>query len=166
MSKSIYVDCGDLPQPITALRPAIAQRGDALIEALLAILLAAVIGLGLSYTASRLMHTQRTLNAQNIAHQAVREGLMGKGFAAAQTCATANASADAVTWSASKAYTKSGKPIPLTLTCHLANVRINGVDLSLNIIQSVKIGDKGEDSKDLLGGDGEMEFTVSVSEKT
>lgn len=160
--KTLCIDRTCAPKPHAHLGPRAAQqRGDALIESLLAILLAAVIGLGLSYAASRMLSTQRMMSAQNMAHQQVREGLMRAGFSAAKTCTTAGPHTDALTWSASAAYTKDGGTIPMTLNCHAAKVRINGVEVSLNTIESVQIGDGGDNSLDLFGGNGKLMFTAS-----
>lgn len=55
------------PELCTDLRPRRAQRGDALLEALIGILLMAVIGLGLSYAVTRVLNSQRYATTQNIA---------------------------------------------------------------------------------------------------
>ena len=55
------------------------QRGDALIEAMIGILLMAVIGLGLSHATARAMYSQRYLNTQNIVVSTVREALASTG---------------------------------------------------------------------------------------
>ena len=48
------------------------QRGDALLEALIGILLMAVIGLGLSYAVARALNSQRYTSTQNIAIMQMR----------------------------------------------------------------------------------------------
>lgn len=72
--------------------PLAKQRGDALLEALLGIVLMAVIGLGLAYASARATTSQRYLNTQNIAISGMREQLM-TASSVADLCANTNASA-------------------------------------------------------------------------
>lgn len=51
------------------------QRGDALLEAMLAIVLASVIGLGLTYAAARTLSSQRYANAQGLMLNQMRGAL-------------------------------------------------------------------------------------------
>ena len=52
------------------------QRGVTLIEALIGVLLMAVVGLGLCYALSKGMLSQRTLNTQNVVISQTREWLL------------------------------------------------------------------------------------------
>lgn len=55
------------------------QRGDAMLEALIAIVLLGTIGLGLSYAAARTLNSQRYLNTQNAAVTQMRQALQQTG---------------------------------------------------------------------------------------
>ena len=57
------------------------QRGDALFEALIGIVLAAVLGLGLSYAAGRMLNSQRYASTQGIAVNQMRAALAERGLA-------------------------------------------------------------------------------------
>ncbi|WP_263535229.1 type II secretion system protein [Paucibacter sp. TC2R-5] len=57
------------------------QRGDALIEAMVAMVLLGVIGLGLVYAVSRAMVAQKFQKGQSLAIQAIRADLQGNGVA-------------------------------------------------------------------------------------
>lgn len=142
-----------------------AQRGDALIESLLAILLASVIALGLSYSASRLLNTQRTLNAQNIAFHDVREGLLSQGFSAAEICAAPGEDKESIKWDGPAGATKDGKPIAFKLTCQSSSVTVNGLPISLNTIQSIETDAKDANAKDLFGGDGTLSLKANTQSK-
>ncbi|KZE34583.1 PulJ/GspJ family protein [Crenobacter luteus] len=65
-----------------------AQRGLTLLEALVALFLTAVLGLGLGFAAMNVAGAQKTLNAQNLTL-----GKMRAMLASAPLCAGANASA-------------------------------------------------------------------------
>jgi hypothetical protein len=56
------------------------QRGDALLEALIGILLLGAVGLGLSYASARVMVSQRNLNAQNAVLMQMGNSLAGTGL--------------------------------------------------------------------------------------
>lgn len=139
-----------------------AQRGDALIESLLALLLAAVIGLGLSYSASRLLNTQRTINAQNLAFHDVREGLLSQGFSAAEICAKPGEDTETIKWDGPAGATKDGQPIPFKLTCQSASVTVNGLPISLNTIESIETAAHDANAKDLFGGDGTLSMKANT----
>ncbi|MES2532154.1 MAG: hypothetical protein V4636_14045 [Pseudomonadota bacterium] len=64
------------------------QRGDAMLEALIAMVLLGVIGLGLSYAAARALNAQRYLNTQNLAVMQMRQTLQQTGVTA--LCAAAS----------------------------------------------------------------------------
>lgn len=141
------------------------QRGDALIEALLAILLAAVVGLGLSYSASRLLNTQRTLNAQNIAFHEMRESMLSKGFSTAEICAEAEQEdTETVRWDDSANYTQNGETIKFTLKCEASSFMVNGEAISLNTIQSIETDDEDANAQDLFGGDGKISLSIQGSD--
>ncbi|MCV2355818.1 type II secretion system GspH family protein [Paucibacter sp. B2R-40] len=57
------------------------QRGDALIEAMVAMVLLGVIGLGLVYAVGRAMVAQKFQKGQSLAIQAIRADLQGNGVA-------------------------------------------------------------------------------------
>lgn len=57
------------------------QRGDALIEAMVAMVLLGVIGLGLIYAVGRAMTAQKFQKGQSLAIQAIRADLQGNGVA-------------------------------------------------------------------------------------
>ncbi|CAN5279726.1 hypothetical protein BH10PSE18_BH10PSE18_13600 [soil metagenome] len=64
------------------------QRGDAMLEALIAMVLLGTIGLGLSYAAARTLNSQRYLNTQNVAVTQMRQALQQIGVTA--LCADAS----------------------------------------------------------------------------
>ena len=55
-------------------------RGDALLEALVGIAVAAVLGLGLSYAAGRMLHSQRYASTQGAAVNQMRAALAEQGL--------------------------------------------------------------------------------------
>lgn len=130
------------------------QRGDALFEALIAVVLASVIGLGLTYAAARMANSQRYMNAQNTAVHEMREELLKKGFTADELC-----DADNLEWNGSSAYTPSGDTIAFDLTCESTTITVNGIDIQLQAVKS--LSSSGNDaSQAVFGGDGELRISV------
>lgn len=68
-------------------RPHKGQRGDALLEAMFAIVLASVIGLGLTYAAARTLNSQRYANAQGLMLNQMR-GTLATSAGLAAMCET------------------------------------------------------------------------------
>lgn len=58
------------------------QRGDALLEGLIAILLMAIIGLGMTYVLARAANSQKNLNVQNLTVGQIQATLQNAGVAA------------------------------------------------------------------------------------
>lgn len=56
-----------------------AQKGEAMMEALISIVLMAVVGLGITYAMSRSLQTQRFVNTQQNAITELREALVSTG---------------------------------------------------------------------------------------
>lgn len=67
------------PAPSTDSRPPRSQQGDALLEALIGILLMTVIGLGLTYALARVFNSYRFTTTQNIAVTQMRNLLVAGG---------------------------------------------------------------------------------------
>jgi prepilin peptidase dependent protein A len=91
-----------------------AQRGDAMLEALIAMVLLGVIGLGLSYAAARTLYGQRYLNTQNMAVTQLRQALQQTGVTA--LCI------DGV---APSALHMAGNDFTLDFSCQRGNVTIS-----------------------------------------
>lgn len=134
-----------------------AQQGDVLIEALLAMLLSAVIGLGLSYATMRMLHAQRQMNAQNMAVQQMREELVQKGFSASDICESSDE--EQFEWTESAGYTPSGGVVLFTVSCDSTTVNVNGIDIALKSVKSMNTEGQS-DSEALFGGDGELRITA------
>jgi prepilin peptidase dependent protein A len=60
----------------TSANPIRGQRGDAILEALIGMMLMAIVGLGLGYASARATLSQRYLNTQNVVISNMREQLM------------------------------------------------------------------------------------------
>lgn len=65
------------------------QRGDALIEALIGMLLMSIVGLGLVYTTSRVAVSQKDMNLQSLAVTQMRDLLQRNGSGTLDLCASA-----------------------------------------------------------------------------
>lgn len=130
------------------------QRGDALLEALIAMVLASIIGLGLTYATARMANSQRYMNAQNMAVHEMREELLKKGFTADELC-----DADNLEWAGSAAYTSSGDTIAFDLTCESTTINVNGIDIQLQAVKSLASSGDGV-SQAIFGGDGELRISV------
>ncbi|MCY1267956.1 hypothetical protein D9M68_216880 [compost metagenome] len=65
------------------------QRGDVLIEALIGMLLMAIVGLGLVYTTSRVAVSQKDMNLQSLAVSQLRDLLQRNGSGTLDLCAGA-----------------------------------------------------------------------------
>lgn len=100
------------------------QRGDILLESLIGIVLMAIVGLGLVYSASRVAVSQKDMNQQNIVVSQMREALQSKQARAALGC-SGNASLGNVT---------------ATVKCHTSSVSIGGTTHSISSM-SLKFND-------------------------
>ncbi|THT98685.1 hypothetical protein E9531_14015 [Lampropedia puyangensis] len=128
------------------------QQGDALIEALVALLLASVIGLGLTYSLGRMTNAQRTMNAQNMAVQTMRESLVEKGFSTSEVCRKADGSEETGLVSSSPF---NNSDISFALECESTTVTVNGEAISMDAIKSIRTGES-DSNADLYGGDGDL----------
>ena len=70
-----------MTKPARCTDPRRAQRGDALLEALVGILLLALLGLGLSHAAARMLAAQRYAAAHGIVNAQMRNALETQGIA-------------------------------------------------------------------------------------
>ena len=70
-----------MTKPARCTDPRRAQRGDALLEALVGILLLALLGLGLSHAAARMLAAQRYAAAHGIVVAQMRNALETQGIA-------------------------------------------------------------------------------------
>lgn len=128
-----------------------AQRGDALIEALIAILLMVTLGLGLAYTAGRALHSQRTMVAQGRAISEMREALQDVDLASSGLCEPDSGS--------TLDYEIAGTTITFEVTCTQSSVTMGGVDLSVWLPTAIE-SQSTDDSIALFGEDGRIVFTL------
>ncbi len=91
-----------------------AQCGDAMLEALIAMVLLGAIGLGLSYAAARALNSQRYLNTQNMAVTQLRQELQQTGVTA--LC---------IGGVAPSALKMAGNDFTLDFSCQRGNVTIS-----------------------------------------
>jgi prepilin peptidase dependent protein A len=92
------------------------QRGDALIEAMVGVVLTAVISLGLSHATARAVSSQRFLNTQNIVVTKVRETLANSDDVSVK---------DYCACTAKPSVTVGGHKSDMTMNCPQAAVAIN-----------------------------------------
>lgn len=123
------------------------QAGDAILEALIGVLLMAIVGLGLAYTSARSINSQRTLNAQNIAIGEVRQQLQ----------LTADPCDDETL-----EFTLASRPVAFTPDCTTETLRLSfsiGDELTDSELEDVRtlrsLGSSSSDTtRELFGGDG------------
>lgn len=129
------------------------QRGDALLEALIGIVLMAVVGLGLAYSTARAANSQRYLNTQNLAIAQLREKLQH-----VEPCTI-----DTVT------ITLAGKSVDFSPTCTTENVTVrytmNGNTISEPLDEPMKtltsVSTTSSDvTRELFGGDGSIVISL------
>lgn len=125
------------------------QRGDALLEALVAIVLAAVVGLGLAYAATRIAHGQRFMSTQNLAVHDMREGLLQKGFVLSDLCDD----------SSLHSHEAPERVALFSLNCENTTVTVNGQDVSLSVVRSLS-SEANDRNSALLGGDGVVTLSM------
>lgn len=152
MKPAAFIDLPTPPGP-----PRRRQRGDALIEALVGILLMAVIGLGLSYAAGRALNSQRYQSTQNLAITQMRSQL-----------STTPRIQDLCGVSSGKLFEDLNKIAGLTSidlavpTCVQASVSVAvagnaglNVTLPAGVVTSMRFSTQGtSDAASLFGGDG------------
>jgi type II secretory pathway component PulJ len=122
-----------------------------LIEALIAILLMATLGLGLAYTAGRALHSQRTMAAQGLAIAEMREALQGVDLASSGLCEPGSGT--------TLDYDIAGRTITFEVTCAQSSVTMAGVELSVRLPTAIE-SQSTEDSIALFGEDGRIVFTL------
>lgn len=135
-----------------------AQRGDALLEALIGILLMAVIGLGLSYAVARVLNSQRYTTTQNIAIMQMRNLLATNNNI--QTFCTSTENVD-VTLNP-QAVTPTTVTLPATINCSPTSSIAVGVtgntgfneNVSFLTRLSISTPANNNSAKSLFGGDG------------
>ncbi|CAN5233316.1 hypothetical protein BH10PSE16_BH10PSE16_22960 [soil metagenome] len=136
--------------------PARRQRGDALIEAMLGVLLMTIVGLGLSYAAARALNSQRYQSTQNLAIAQMRNVLTTRGLAdlcAGTSLASVSVNASVVTL-----------PAP---TCAQATVSVGvagstalNVTLPAGVFTSLRFSTpSNNETTGLFGGDGVLTFS-------
>ncbi|MCV2366031.1 type II secretion system GspH family protein [Paucibacter sp. DJ1R-11] len=113
--------------------PLASQRGDALVEALIAMILLGVIGLGLVYALSRAMVAQKYQKGQSLAIQGIRADLQNAGVA--NGCPAAGASTVSSNLSLGSNLQVTG--VQKTCTITAVTVTLNGVakSASLPVVQ-------------------------------
>lgn len=125
------------------------QRGDALFEALIGLVLMAIVGLGLAYTSSRAINAQRYLNTQNLAITEVRSQLQLQ----TDLC---DGTPDPI------AISLANENFDFTPTCTAETIRISVADdvapeanLSVETLSSVSTSET-DATRRLFGGDGTL----------
>jgi len=98
------------------------QRGDALIEAMIGGLLLVILFVGTMLAVSKIMTSQRTMNAQNIVILQMHEALQTNGIEA--ICGGASAGSDAI----------AGRTVTFSSTCSNASVTLTMNSLSVAVI--------------------------------
>lgn len=126
------VHCPALPQRCGPGRRR-AQRGDALVEAMIAMVLLGVIGLGLVYAVSRAMVAQKYQKGQSLAIQGIRADLQGAGVA--QGCPASGAATVSSDMPISGGLKVSGLQKTCTITA--VTVTLNGVAKATTLPQVV-----------------------------
>lgn len=127
------------------------QKGDAMLEALIGVVLMAVIGLGLAHTSARSINSQRYLNAQNLAVTEIRGQLQHQS----DLCN-----------SESIAVPIAGRTVDFVPACNSETVTlsysINGLapapSIDVQTLSSLS-SNNSDNSRELFGGDG----TVVIS---
>jgi Tfp pilus assembly protein PilV len=114
------------------------QRGDALLEALIAMVLLAVVAVGPAYVASRMAVTHKQINVSSNAVAQLRDLLLSEGDA---LCGTA------------QSISIGGQTLPVTVTCtNRGAVEIEGLALAAaDVPRAIALS---VDSADLFGGEG------------
>ncbi len=107
------------------------ERGDALIESLIAMVLLGVIGLGLVYAVSRAMVAQKYQKGQSLAIQSIRADLQGAGVA--NGCPATGASTSSSNLSLGGSLQVSG--VQKTCTITAVTVTVNGVAKATSLPQ-------------------------------
>jgi Tfp pilus assembly protein PilV len=104
------------------------QRGDMMLEALIAVLITSLIGGGLAHVASRVMNSQRDAKVENLVVERLRDSLQSQGIG---LCAAGSLDIAMPGGSNTKA----------TVACEVAsaNVTLNGVTRAVDAPQRVDL---------------------------
>lgn len=137
------------------------QRGDALLEALIGILLMSVIGLGLSFALARTFNAQRYISTQNIAIMQMRN-LLSRSSLSQTSCSSSQSIS---VYLNSNVSTPTN--IPVTISCSPASNIVVGItgntgfDKTINVITRVAISTSANNAvaKSFFGGDGIVSLT-------
>lgn len=137
------------------------QRGDALLEALIGILLMSVIGLGLSFALARTFNAQRYISTQNIAIMQMRN-LLSRSNLSQTSCSSSQSISVYLNSSASTATN-----IPVTISCSPpSNIVVgitgnSGFDKTVNAITRIAVSTPANNAvaKSFFGGDGIVSLT-------
>ena len=132
------------------------QRGEALLEALIGILLMSVIGLGLSFSLARTFNAQRYISTQNIAIMQMRNLLSISSISQA-SCSSSQSIPAYLNSNISTATN-----IPVTISCSPASSIVVGItgntnfDKTISVITRVSISTPANNAvaKSFFGGDG------------
>jgi len=123
-------------------------RGDTLIEALVAILLMAILGFGLAYGASRALNAQRGLAVQSRAIMEMRDYLQNQDDLLCEP-------GTAMSWT----HDIAGKTITFEVTCEQREIEVDGGPVTVWLPTTVAT-QSSDTSMALFGGDGRVAFTL------
>jgi len=131
---------------------ATSQWGVSLIEAMVAVLILAILFLGMAYVLSRGLVSQRYTNTQSIALLEMREGLQRTGKGVADLCSGATPDSFAIVDSIGVTRECSSISVDITVGA-LATVPISASSITIKT-------DKSASSANLFGGDGEILLSI------
>lgn len=148
---------GTKVKPAICDRRHILQSGSALLEALIGMILMAIVGLGLSYATAKSLHSQRFLNTQNIFVSSVREWLLtADGQKLARAC----------NGSGQPEITIGDQTATLTVTCETQTVVIGTPSLHISINDDSVwttinlVAPASATTQAMFGGDGRIQVSL------
>lgn len=109
------------------------QAGGMLIEALIGVLVMAIIGGGILHATSRMLNVQRDMAVANVAINELRPLVMSRTYNGADVCSLGNLQVSVVGEDSPISVTKSGcTPVDI----RIENISINGVALGTQVVSA------------------------------
>ncbi len=131
------------------------QRGDALIEALIGTVIASAVGLGLAFTASRMIVSQRFVATENAVLNQMTYALAGTGLStlcAGTTTPTVTVGSESMTLGAPTCSTGAVTVASTTSSVQSVTLPAGGVVTALTFVTP----SQNTTAQDLVGGSGVM----------